>query len=43
MLRAGTSRGIDAAEHFASMLEAFDDAMVTGREALEPGIYLDGS
>ncbi|MGH3189198.1 MAG: PIN domain-containing protein [Streptosporangiaceae bacterium] len=32
--------GIDAAKRFASMREAFDDALVTGWEELEPGIHL---
>lgn len=32
--------GTDAAKRFASMREAFDDALVTGWEELEPGIHL---
>lgn len=32
--------GIDAAKRFASMSEAFDDALVTGWEELEPGVHL---
>src|ERR1700722_18502345 len=32
--------GIDVGKRFASMREAFGDAMVTGWEALEPGIRL---
>jgi hypothetical protein len=32
--------GIDAAKRFASMREAFDEALVTGWEELKPGIHL---
>src|SRR5258707_2189426 len=32
--------GIDVSKRFAQMREAFDDAMVTGWEELEPGIRL---
>lgn len=32
--------GIDVAKRFTSMREAFDDALVTGWEELQPGIHL---
>lgn len=32
--------GIDAGKRFTSMREAFDDALVTGWEELQPGIHL---